>query len=155
MMTSWSNEDISALLALCVRDPPVTGGFLSQKPVTWIFGVFFDLRLNKRLSKRSRYAGDLGRHRAHCDVIVMWFTLKVEAVFCLVHFLSIKEYIHVGPNKIADILQTFSNALSSNKNSILWFEFHWSSFLRVELTKNNIDITFQLHQTNYTASRQN
>ena len=33
--------------------PPVTGGFPSQRPVTQSFDVFFDLRLNKRLSKQS------------------------------------------------------------------------------------------------------
>ena len=33
---------------------PVTDGFPSQRPVTRSFDVFFDLRLNKRLSKQSR-----------------------------------------------------------------------------------------------------
>ena len=32
----------------------VTGGFPSQRPVTRSFDVFFDLRLNKQLSKQSR-----------------------------------------------------------------------------------------------------
>ena len=32
---------------------PVTGEFASQRPVTQSFDVFFDLRLNKRLSKQS------------------------------------------------------------------------------------------------------
>ena len=31
---------------------PVTGEFPAQRPVTRSFGVFFDLRLNKRLSKQ-------------------------------------------------------------------------------------------------------
>ena len=53
MMTS-SNGNISALLALCDENPPVTSGFLSQRPVTRSFDVFCDLRLNKRLSKQSR-----------------------------------------------------------------------------------------------------
>ena len=35
-------------------ESPVTGGFPSQRPLTQSFGVFFDLRLNKRLSKQSR-----------------------------------------------------------------------------------------------------
>ena len=47
-------ETFSALLALCEENPSVTGGFPSQRPVTRSFDVFFDLRLNKRLSKRSR-----------------------------------------------------------------------------------------------------
>ena len=44
-------ETCSALLALCLS--PVTGEFPSQWPVTRSFYFFFDLRLNKRLSKQS------------------------------------------------------------------------------------------------------
>ena len=50
LMTS-SNGKISALLALCAGNSPVTGEFPSQRPVS--FDVFFDLRLNKRLTKQS------------------------------------------------------------------------------------------------------
>ena len=46
-------ETFSALLALCAGNSPTTGEFSSQRPVTRSFDVFFDLRLNKRLSKRS------------------------------------------------------------------------------------------------------
>ena len=46
-------ETFSALLALSAGNPPVTGEFPSERPVTRSFGVFFDLRLNKRLSKHS------------------------------------------------------------------------------------------------------
>ena len=46
-------ETLSALLALCEGNPPVTGGFPSQRPVTRSFDIFCDLRLNKRLSKES------------------------------------------------------------------------------------------------------
>ena len=49
-------ETISALLVLCEKNPQVTGGFPShtQRPVTTNLILFFDLRLNKRLSKQSR-----------------------------------------------------------------------------------------------------
>ena len=47
-------ETFSALLALCAVNSPVTGEFPSQKPVTQSVDIFFDLRLNKRLSKQSR-----------------------------------------------------------------------------------------------------
>ena len=60
-------ETFSALLALCEgihRSPvdsphkgqwqPVAGGFPSQRPVTRNFNIFFDLCLNRRLSKQSR-----------------------------------------------------------------------------------------------------
>ena len=46
-------ESFSALLVLCARNSPVTGEFPSQRPVTRSLNVFFDLRLNKRLSKQS------------------------------------------------------------------------------------------------------
>ena len=46
-------ETFSALLALCERNSPVAGAFPSQRPETRSFDVFFDLRLNKRLSKQS------------------------------------------------------------------------------------------------------
>ena len=46
-------ETLSALLAICAGNSPVYGEFPTQRPVTRSFGVFFDLRLNKRLSKQS------------------------------------------------------------------------------------------------------
>ena len=47
-------EILSTSLALCEGNPPVTGGFPSQRPVMCSFDVFFDLHLNKHLSKQSR-----------------------------------------------------------------------------------------------------
>ena len=55
--TSWwrhQMETFSALLAICAGNSPVPGEFPTQRPVTRSFDVFFDLRLNKRLSKQSR-----------------------------------------------------------------------------------------------------
>ena len=46
-------ETFSALLAICVGTSPVPGEFPAQRPVTWSFHVFFDLRLNKWLRKQS------------------------------------------------------------------------------------------------------
>ena len=43
----------------------------TQRPVTRSFDVFFDVRLNKRWAN-NREVGDLRRHRAHYDVIVMY-----------------------------------------------------------------------------------
>ena len=53
--TSWRHqmESFSALLALYAGNSPVTGEFPAQRPVTWRFDAFFDLCLNKRLSKQS------------------------------------------------------------------------------------------------------
>ena len=46
-------ETFSALLAICAENSPVPGEFPAQRPVTRNFGVFLDLRPNKRLSKQS------------------------------------------------------------------------------------------------------
>ena len=46
-------ETFSALLAICAGNSPVSGEFPVQRPVMRSFDVFFDLRLNKWLSKKS------------------------------------------------------------------------------------------------------
>ena len=52
----WRHQmkTFSALLTNCAGNSPVTGEFPAQRPVTRSSDVFFDLRLNKRLSKQSR-----------------------------------------------------------------------------------------------------
>ena len=52
MMTS-SNGNIFRVMAFCAGNSPVPGEFRAQGPVTRSFDVFFDLRLNKRLSKQG------------------------------------------------------------------------------------------------------
>ena len=46
-------ETFSASLALCEGNSPVTGEFPSRRPVMLSFDVFFNLHLNKGLSKQS------------------------------------------------------------------------------------------------------
>ena len=55
-LTWWHHqmEAFSASLAFCEGNSPVTGEFPSQRPVTQSFDIFFDLHLNKWLSKPSR-----------------------------------------------------------------------------------------------------
>ena len=55
-LATWCHqmETFSTLLALCAGNSPVNVEFPSQRPVTRSFDVFFDLRLNKWLSKQSR-----------------------------------------------------------------------------------------------------
>ena len=55
LMTTWwrhQMETFSALLAICAGNSPVTGELPAQRPATRSFDVFFDLRLNIRLSKQ-------------------------------------------------------------------------------------------------------
>ena len=64
-------ETFSALLAICEGNSPVTAEFPAQRPVTRSFDVFFDLRLNQRLSKHSWgwwYETPLRSLWRHCNV---------------------------------------------------------------------------------------
>ena len=79
VMSWWCHqmEAFSALLALCAGNSPVIGEFSSQRPVTRSFEGFFDLRLNKRLSKQSRRrwfetpSPSLWRHSNHYNDVIM------------------------------------------------------------------------------------
>ena len=63
-------ETFSALLALCVRNSLVTGEFPTQRPVTQSFNVIWSTH-ELTVQVNNREAGDLRRHRAHYDIIVM------------------------------------------------------------------------------------
>ena len=72
LITRWRHqmETFFALLAICTRNSPVTGKFPPQRPVTRSFDVFFDLRLIKYLSKKSRCRGFGTQSRSlwrHCN----------------------------------------------------------------------------------------
>ena len=69
-------ETFSALQAICAWKSPALGKFPTQRPVTRSFDVFFDLRLNKRLSKQSwgwwfeTPSHTLWRHRRHMVLLL-------------------------------------------------------------------------------------
>ena len=73
-------ETFPALLALCEGDSPVTSGYPSQMPVALSVDVFFDLLLNKRLSKQSRrWWFGLQRtviYREWIMLIAVWYRLR-------------------------------------------------------------------------------
>ena len=83
--------------------------FPSQKPVTRNFDIFFRLHLNKRCNKQN--IGDLRRHRAHYDVIVMLRRCYSTCSSCGKTWYVIVH--HWGWIRMGGILHTiFSNAFS-------------------------------------------
>ena len=77
LLSWWRHqmETFSVSLAICAGNSPVPGEFPSQRPVTRIFDVFFDLCLNKRLSKQSWgwWFETLSRPLwRHCNVFFHW-----------------------------------------------------------------------------------
>ena len=61
-------ETLFTLLALCAGNLPVTGEFLSQRPVTMSFDVFYDLRLIKQ-SWRWWFETSSRTLWRHCNVM--------------------------------------------------------------------------------------
>ena len=94
-------ETVSPLLAICAGNSSVTDEFPAQRPVTRSFDVFFDLRLNKRLSKQS-WGWWFETHRAHYDVTVMiWFSVFWKQIarvaICHVHGSALVAFSSLHP----------------------------------------------------------
>ena len=75
--TWWRHqmETFSALLAICAANSPVIDEFLAQRPVTRRFD-FYDLCLNKRLSKQSwgwRFETPSRPLWRHCNECSCWW----------------------------------------------------------------------------------
>ena len=86
MMTS-SNGNIFRVTDHLCGEFTGPGDFPTKRPVTRSFDVFFDMRPNKRFGwVNTGEAGDLRRHRAHYDVIVMWNMFSMEHI--LLYFAS-------------------------------------------------------------------
>ena len=98
-MAWWRHqmEPFSALLTLCAGNSPVTGEFPAQRPVTRNFDVFFDLRLNKRLSKQSWgwWFETLSRSSwSHCNGYYIVDSIWIFCVWNLLYFHSIFTEIY-------------------------------------------------------------
>ena len=124
MMTS-SNRKFSALLAICAGNSPVPGEFPAQRPVTRSFDVFFDLRLNKRLSKQSwgwwfkRLWCPLWRH-CNETTVIRWHVPKF-VVFWLGESIAAKEIYH-------DILIVISTIVYLGTFLMVLFFLSWCQF---------------------------
>ena len=86
----WLTE--SNTYTSCAGNSPVTGGFPTQRPVTRSFDIFFDLRLNKRLSKQcwGWWFETLSRPlKLHCNdhqtfVLLLWTNDAIIGIIELV-----------------------------------------------------------------------
>ena len=90
-------ETFSALLAICAGNSTASGEFPAQRPMTRSFDVFFDLCLNKWLTKQS-WGWWFETPSRPLWVIVMMHTFYVCFVFLVL--------ADIGRNHVAAILQT-------------------------------------------------
>ena len=126
-------ETFSALLALWAGNSPVTGEFPSHRPVTRSFDFFFDVRLNKRLSKQSirRWfetpSSSLWRH---CNAIVprqIWRQFLMY-ISCNIFYWSI--YIPVRQQAIAwvNVNQVLCHRFPQTLSNLLYLNYHRISY---------------------------
>ena len=108
-LTWWRHqmETFSALLAIYAGNSPVTGEFPSQRPVTRSFDVFFDLRLNKPLSKQWwgwwfetlsrplwRHYNELWELCTRLGEHIFWCACRITAIMsATICFLSISRFL--------------------------------------------------------------
>ena len=142
--TWWRHqmETFSALPAICAGNSPVTSEFPTQRPVTWSFDVFFDLRLTKWLNKQSwswwfeTPSCPLWRHRnGSCSnyfVSTISKSVFPQSCYSTSHFVS--WMLHARPSiagNFLDIYETrwYPKMTSADSNSftgsedglIFWF----------------------------------
>ena len=92
-------ETLSALLAICAGNSPGTGEFPAQRPVALSFDVFFDLRLNKRLSEQS---WGWWFETLSCPLWRYWYLEKlyIEMSPNILTSLGLSRWATVRPNKL-------------------------------------------------------
>ena len=113
-------ETFSTLLILFERYPLITGGFPSQRPVTRSFDVFFDLHLNKRLSKQSRrqwFETQTHSLRRHCNAMNQWWSRS------LTHMVSLATITYYPKYCTSVLLHPYTNEIWDTKCVILVV--HW------------------------------
>ena len=151
-LTWWRQqmETFSAELAICAGNSPVP----TQRPVTRSFDVFFDLRLNKRLSKQSwgwwyeKPSRSLWRQCNECLIYAMAETADA----CIIHLMFIwydecgfdgmKLYTKGPTQWIFDIIRRVRGIIHTSRprrqkdvtrfmspNSDLWFQSMWDGYI--------------------------
>ena len=110
-------ETFSALLAICAGNSSGTGEFPAQRPVARSFEVFFDLHLNKQLSKQSwgwwfeTISCSLWRHCNEVHIIFTRIVYKIE-MQCFILNIEHLRHDYVHPRRMA--------RLAAQVMSLMW-----------------------------------
>ena len=132
-------ETFSALLVICTGNSPVPGEFPSQRPVTLSFDVFFDLRLNKRLSKQPggrwfktlsrplwRHRNDRINHSLYKVVSIILLSenmvtkISLSNVEEITSLSMLKTVVKANWNETWIKLQQFIDYVFDNKDFFTW-----------------------------------
>ena len=139
-----------ALLALWMGNSPVTGEFPSQRLMTQNFDVFFDMRLNKRFSKRSR------RRWLETQSHSLWRHCNVSGMYLLHQLVHITEGQYYYKLVISCNLLIHGDSLSllSFRAQVgLWLSFDIVCILRLDPATRKICGHTQINATIQDMSR--
>ena len=90
-----------ALLAICAGNSPVTGEFPAQRPVTLRFDAFFDLCLNKRLSKSRGWWFETPSHPS-------WRHCNAKKTVCITFNILNKKSVYINQYMINNLRYCYS-----------------------------------------------
>ena len=135
-------ETSSALLAICAGNWPVTGEFPTQRPVTRSFDIFFDLRLNKPLSKQS-WSWWFGTPSCpvwrHCNAKKSWYRWVILHVVSLVIIYCWTNSIIAGMTLMYAPADTWTSTLILKQNARGVYDSHINlrgKSCRIGISKN-------------------
>ena len=131
-------ETFSALLAICAGNSLVHGEFPTQRPVTRSFDVFFDLRLNKWLSKQSwgwwletlscplwRHCNDTSSRHKHnikqsviLHIIPHYFMMFYLIIVCIISNVALGAVVNVL--QMFDYKESYQNYVVIHKFKIIY-----------------------------------
>ena len=139
----YQMEAFSALLALCAGKSPVTSEFPSQRPVTRGFEFFFDLRLNKWLSKQSwgwwfeTPSHQLWRHCNENTTTAGWHKIDFNNidVFKMFHISTLSYQILID-----SFIYQCQDTLKSNTYQAMTLTIEWYHKQRLMNTKMYVSI---------------
>ena len=133
MIKTWwrhQMETFSVLLALRAGNSPVTGEFPAQRPVTRSFDVFFDLHLNKLLSKQSWgwwFETPSCSLWCHCNDTTLFYAVCSQLFWYHIYFIfSLVIIIHFKAWIISNCIGSVVNGLrwwciTDQHHNSLWF----------------------------------
>ena len=144
-------KTFSALLAICAGNSPVPGEFPGQRPVTRSFDVFFDLRLNKRLSKQSwsGWLATLSRPLwCHCNALLVhwtrfptsWFVIMISTSTCKIN--SNYVFVEILFN-ILDHMSTIK--MLPNLGNLSWENDEYEYDLEIHMTSLAAYLYINIH----------
>ena len=133
MMTS-SNDTFSVLLALCEGNPPVTGGFSSQRQVTGSFNVLF-WPASEQTVEQTIGTPVIWDAIALIMTSLQWYYQYVASSHDTIQY-TVQVWAHWGQDKFAAILQTIRIEFSDNSCGMILTALKYFRMIQLAISRH-------------------